>query len=150
MKRVCVLLATVLLLALPGLAQSEAQHVAAVEHARNLQACLSGFGYCDHSLLISAETPRVATAEHARNLQACLSGFGYCDHSLLTTPIAAGGKVNTTVTPNTSTQSSPTSVAPQCAENGSCYGDPNANGVPKTVHVDGYYRKDGTYVRGHY
>ena len=37
-----------------------------------------------------------------------------------------------------------------CAENGSCYGDPNANGVPKTVHVNGYYRKDGTYVRGHY
>jgi len=37
-----------------------------------------------------------------------------------------------------------------CAENGSCYGDLNANGVPKTVHVDGYYRNDGTYVRGHY
>jgi hypothetical protein len=25
-----------------------------------------------------------------------------------------------------------------------------ANGVPKTVHVDGYYRKDSTYVRGYY
>src|SRR5437762_513972 len=37
-----------------------------------------------------------------------------------------------------------------CAENGSCYGDLNANGVAKTVHVDGYYRKDGTYVRGYY
>ena len=37
-----------------------------------------------------------------------------------------------------------------CAENGSCYGDRNANGVPQTVHVNGYYRKDGTYVRGHY
>jgi hypothetical protein len=36
------------------------------------------------------------------------------------------------------------------AENGSCYGDLNANGVPKTVHVNGYYRTDGTYVRGHY
>ena len=36
------------------------------------------------------------------------------------------------------------------AENGSYYGEPNANGVPKTVHVNGYYRKDGTYVRGHY
>ena len=38
-----------------------------------------------------------------------------------------------------------------CAENGSCYGDvSNITGLPKTTHVDGYYRKDGTYVRGHY
>ena len=36
------------------------------------------------------------------------------------------------------------------AENGSYYGQPNTNGVPKTVYVDGYYRSDGTYVRGHY
>jgi len=41
-------------------------------------------------------------------------------------------------------------VVPPVAENGSYYGELNANGVPKTVHVDGYYRKDGTYVRGHY
>jgi lysozyme family protein len=38
-----------------------------------------------------------------------------------------------------------------CAENGSCYGDTSAaTGAPKTVHVDGYTRKDGTYVREHY
>ena len=37
-----------------------------------------------------------------------------------------------------------------CAENGSCYGDINQYGVPKTIHIKGYYRKDGTYVRGHY
>lgn len=38
-----------------------------------------------------------------------------------------------------------------CAENGSCYGDISSyNGKAKTVHVKGYYRKDGTYVRGHY
>jgi hypothetical protein len=40
--------------------------------------------------------------------------------------------------------------APLDAENGSYYGQPNQYGVPKTVHVNGYYRKDGTYVRGHY
>lgn len=39
---------------------------------------------------------------------------------------------------------------PACAENGSCYGDIAATGRPKTVHVGGYFRKDGTYVRGHY
>ncbi|MCG8404149.1 MAG: hypothetical protein MI923_03015 [Phycisphaerales bacterium] len=36
------------------------------------------------------------------------------------------------------------------AENKSYYGQPNADGRPKTVRVKGYYRKDGTYVRGHY
>jgi len=37
------------------------------------------------------------------------------------------------------------------AENGSYYGETSkATGRPKTVHVQGYYRKDGTYVRGHY
>jgi hypothetical protein len=38
-----------------------------------------------------------------------------------------------------------------CAENGSCYGDvSNITGMPKTQAINGYYRKDGTYVRGHY
>ncbi|NQW57538.1 MAG: hypothetical protein HQ456_02405 [Polynucleobacter sp.] len=38
-----------------------------------------------------------------------------------------------------------------CAENGSCYGDISSiNGMPKTTHVNGYFRRDGTYVRGHY
>ena len=45
----------------------------------------------------------------------------------------------------------PPRIAPHCAENGSCWGDISVNtGRPKTVHVRGYYRKDGTYVRGHY
>lgn len=45
----------------------------------------------------------------------------------------------------------PAYAAPGCAENGSCYGDTSSvNGMPKTIHVPGYYRKDGTYVRGHY
>jgi hypothetical protein len=36
-------------------------------------------------------------------------------------------------------------------ENGSYYGQiSEATGRPKTVHVGGYFRKDGTYVRGHY
>lgn len=54
-----------------------------------------------------------------------------------------------TLPPNTSS-TRPSYGAP-CAENGSCYGDiSTVNGTPKTIHVDGYYRKDGTYVRGHY
>jgi len=43
------------------------------------------------------------------------------------------------------------SYAPGCAENGSCYGDTSGyTGAAKTVQVQGYYRADGTYVRGHY
>ena len=38
-----------------------------------------------------------------------------------------------------------------CAENSSCYGDiSNINGMPTTNLVNGYFRRDGTYVRGHY
>lgn len=43
------------------------------------------------------------------------------------------------------------SYARGCAENGSCYGDiSRITGRPKTNHVGGYTRRDGTYVRGHY
>ncbi len=54
--------------------------------------------------------------------------------------------------PKTSSPSRTTSrVQPHVAENGSYYGQISKNtGRPKTVHVKGYYRKDGTYVRGHY
>ncbi len=42
-------------------------------------------------------------------------------------------------------------INPTVAENGSYYGEPSkTTGRPKDVHVDGYYRKDGTYVKGHY
>jgi hypothetical protein len=42
-------------------------------------------------------------------------------------------------------------TTPKVAENGSYYGEISENtGRPKTVHVRGYYRKDGTYVRSYY
>lgn len=47
----------------------------------------------------------------------------------------------------------PRSIQPTygCTENGSCYGDvSSATGRAKTVAVQGYFRRDGTYVRGHY
>jgi len=40
---------------------------------------------------------------------------------------------------------------PPVAENGSYYGEiSEGTGRPKTVHVEGYTRRDGTYVREHY
>ncbi|MFH1231011.1 MAG: hypothetical protein V1709_05885 [Planctomycetota bacterium] len=53
-------------------------------------------------------------------------------------------------TSNYSSKNTPT-YTPSVAENNSYYGEPSkTTGRPKTVHVDGYYRKDGTYVKGHY
>jgi hypothetical protein len=38
-----------------------------------------------------------------------------------------------------------------CEENGSCYGEiGRRSGRPKTIEVHGYFRSDGTYVRGHF
>lgn len=50
-------------------------------------------------------------------------------------------------------QNIPTSSAinPLCAENGSCYGDTSTiTGNQKNIYVNGYFRKDGTYVRSHF
>jgi hypothetical protein len=53
--------------------------------------------------------------------------------------------------PGNPTLSPPSPIGPGCAENGSCFGDISSiNGMPKTTHVNGYFRRDGTYVRGHY
>jgi len=69
-------------------------------------------------------------------------------------PIKANPQGATFVSPSpnqNSTPKSPSLTSIGCAENGSCYGDiSSVNGTPKTTNVDGYFRKDGTYVRGHY
>lgn len=50
----------------------------------------------------------------------------------------------------TGTSSDPC-FTPSVAENGSAYGETSERtGLPKTVYVRGYYRRDGTYVRSHY
>jgi len=117
-----------------------------VSYQQNLQACLNGWATCNHAMLTTEEAGRVATAEHAQDLQACLNGWATCNHAMLTTEEA--GRV-ATAAPAAGLSASPTAV-PGTAENGSYYGEPNKNGIPKTVHVHGYYRRDGTYVRGYY
>src|SRR6266536_2395160 len=126
------------------LTADEQAQVAVAAHARNFQACRYGYANCDPSRLTVDEQAQVAVAAHARNFQACRYGYANCDPSRLT----ADEQAQVTVSPPTQRVPVPTdSGTGLCAENGSCYGDPNVNGVPKTVHVNGYYRKDGTYVR---
>ena len=67
------------------------------------------------------------------------------DASQNVTPTISHNDVTTQDAANQNVYASP------CAENGSCYGDVSSvTGLPKTTHVDGYYRKNGTYVRGYY
>ncbi len=97
-------------------------------------------------------------AERTRLGDASAAGFGAAEEP---SPRTAGrnwrdAAVRVSVPPGGySTVAQPPSRAaytfqPFTAENGSYYAQPNANGVAKTVHVRGYYRRDGTYVRGHY
>ena len=73
----------------------------------------------------------------------CVSIFGASANA------PANASANTAAALPTTTYPSPT--APLCAENGSCYGDISPlTGTPKTVPVQGYFRSNGTYVRGHY
>ena len=76
----------------------------------------------------------------------CSSGFEKSGNECVS--IFSGKSVGSA---STSIANPPITTSPSCAENGSCYGDVSTNtGKPKTVSVKGYYRKDGTYVRGHY
>ncbi len=62
-------------------------------------------------------------------------------------PSYLNSQANTNYSSNSTYDSSKQSVA----ENGSYYGEQSRlTGKPKTTHVQGYYRKNGTYVRGHY
>jgi hypothetical protein len=70
-------------------------------------------------------------------------------------PIYAARIAAKSESPLKTTEHAKTASTPQSgqnvAENGSYYGQTSTNtGRPKTVHVRGYYRKNGTYVRGHY
>ena len=79
---------------------------------------------------------------------AAVAPMGTAASNSLTTPFVA--RSNEVVKSQDGLQSTPISGV-GCAENGSCYGDiSNINGMPKTNHVNGYFRSDGTYVRGHY
>ena len=126
------------------LTPSELATVAESDHQRNFSACNFGLYGCDRSKLTTSELVTVAESDHQRNFNACNLGLYGCNRSQLSPT-----ELNSVATKPTAAVPT-TSGTGLCAENGSCYGDPNVNGIPKTVHVNGYYRKDGTYVRGHY
>lgn len=86
----------------------------------------------------------------ARSAPPVISGSSEDASSHITSESFNSSSPVTSSSASRETLPSETMAAP-VAENGSYYGEMSPNtGRPKTVHVDGYYRKDGTYVRGHY
>jgi hypothetical protein len=139
---------------------SELSTVEKNELRRNHNNCLTGIGYCDKSKLTVAEAESTRKNELQRNLNNCLTGIGYCNKALLDQDSqsysnkharSSGSTATLQDTTGQSANNSYQALPRTCAENGSCYGDiSDITGLPKTIPVDGYYRKDGTYVRGHY
>ena len=137
-----------------ALPTSEVDAVAQAEHDNNLRNCKLGIG-CNRAMLRGSEVDAVAQAEHDNNLRNCRLGIG-CDGTMLglgepdpKQGPSSPGTDFTKASIRAESGSSSTSVS-GVAENGSYYGEGNVNGVPKTVYVNGYTRKDGTYVRGYY
>jgi hypothetical protein len=143
------------------LTATDLERVREVEYQANLKTCLGGLSLgCRYNELRTEDFTAVQKAEYKVNLDRCLSAYrAGCRQERLTPEDRERVAVNSPSSTEKSGGSSPSSIAPlarplpapACAENGSCYGDTSAaTGNPKTVHVNGYYRRDGTYVRGHY
>ena len=158
------------------LSPAEAAQVSVVRRRMNVQACGYGIGQCSEGLLSPAEAAQVNTIRRRMNVQACEYGLGLCRKSLLTPseaavvrstkagqesfvipyPLTSMGETSAAPPTALDTQLNallkvlPTPAIPAVAENGSYYGEPNNNGVPKTVLVNGYTRSNGTYVQGYY
>ena len=148
------------------LSPAEAAQVSVVRHRMNVQACGYGIGQCSEGLLSSVEVAQVSSIRRRMNIQACEYGVGLCRKALLTSSEAAVVRSTKTrqesfvtsyplpsmgepsVAPPTplDTQLNAllktlfTPASPSVAENGSYYGEPNKNGVPKTVLVNGCTR----------
>jgi len=158
------------------LSPNEAAQVRAIRHQINVQACGYGFGQCDESLLSPNEAALVRATRHQMNVLAFGHGIRRRNQAKPTPPDSAvvrstGGAdeffASSYLSPSRmeASAAAPTSIDTQldaafkalltsvgapAAENGSYYGEPNKNGVPKTVLVNGYTRSNGTYVQGYY
>jgi len=126
---------------------------------RNYYACNSGYSTCNQTLLTEEQKTKVNESALSRNFYACNNGYSTCNQSFLTEEqrqrlIAKSNNSSSATFSGTQKNEQPNpypNSGGACAENGSCYGDiSNITGLPKTTQVNGYYRKDGTYVRGHY
>jgi hypothetical protein len=132
------------------LTTSESAQVSAIRRRQNVSACEYGLGQCNVSLLSSLELARVRSAKTQR--VGLLPAYPLSSLSQTAIPPPAPAVITAPSSAALSTLLR-TIIAPAVApvaENGSYYGEPNQNGVPKTVLVQGYTRSNGTYVQGYY
>jgi hypothetical protein len=128
--RLVLLITLLLYTALNAYGNSKIHDTKAEKYRANLQTCLQGSypALCRHTILTPEDAQLVKHAEY-RAISSNKNSSQYSTNK----------KQNKIESFN------------RCAENNSCYGDISAiTGRPKTTHVKGYYRRDGTYVRGHY
>lgn len=122
------------------------------DYDRNFSACKFGNTYsCRRDALLPADLAVVEKADYDRNVSACRYGNAYACKPSLLSPEDAVAVAQARAQAATYATPAPSVVVAACAENESCYGDISADtGWPKTAPVSGYYRKDGTYVRGYF
>ncbi len=133
------------------LSEEQKAQVSQAALQRNFYACNNGYATCNQTLLSESQRSQVNQSALQRNFHACNNGYATCNQTLLSDDQLK--QITTKASSQTklpSDRQAPISPS-YCAENGSCYGDISGiTGLPKTHHVNGYYRKDGTYVRGHF
>jgi hypothetical protein len=122
---------------------------------RNFKACMLGLDLsCDKKQLTELQSKKVQVEEEERNFTYCLFDMPKnCNRQELSPSqlqlITEQQKASSNN--NSGAFSNVPASGPICAENGSCRGDISKNNnSPKTIYVNGYYRKDGTYVKAHY
>ena len=122
---------------------------------RNAYNCQKGYSSCVHTVRtsesLSSAPGRSSSSPHARTRDTYITGGQQASFETAKSA-STKPKAPTALGPDAvETVVLPVAAGPTCAENGSCYGDiSSATLRPKTTHVSGYTRRDGTYVRGHY
>lgn len=129
---------------------SESAQVSAIRHRQNISACQYGLGQCNESLLSPLELARVRSARTQR--VGLLSAFPMPSpgQTAILPPVPVIVPAPSSSVLSVLRRSIIAPVGASVAENGSYYGEPNMNGVPKTVLVQGYTKSNGTYVQGYY
>ena len=133
------------------LTTSESDHVSAIRRRQNVSACEYGLGQCNESLLSPVELARVRSAKTQRLGLLPAYPMPTPSQTAILPPAPLGVPApNSSALLSTLLRAIVAPVVTPVAENGSYYGEPNKNGVPKTVLVHGYTTSSGTYVQGYY
>ena len=117
-------------------------------YQRNLSTCVSGYPHCALEKVAPADRPKIEQASYQRNLSSCLGGTYGCDRTKLSAHDSARVDEAIQRLPRQAFAPPITTGSPSPLDG---YGAISPiTGLPRTIAVRGYVRKDGTYVRPHY